>query len=502
MAFVVLAAYASIATWGQFDSSDLMGYYNLLADGLLKGHLYVSDTKPWMDMDLVPFEGRYCLQWGPLPGVLHLIPKLFGAGLSDRVACILAGWLTCLVFLEIALLLRRQYFPALPRWVCWWFFFAFAFGTPTAIVALRGTIYHESIAVADLCVLAAFLAFLQYAGGLSSVWALLSGLAIGLALTSRVSEALYAPLLLAGMAALNRHFKRPLKTTAKHLAIFSLPVLCAGLLMVAYNQARFHSPWEYGIKYLPHPWANTQLYDWRRMPENFRHYVLAPIRLNHELPWISHIGWLPVVRVERAEDMSSLFLASPFVLLGVLAWKLFRSRRPEWGAARIFAITAAGSALAMLLSLLCYFWAARRYMQDFFLLLMVLAFVGVAAHAKNGVRWRRWQAPAWTIFAISALLHIHPSFFQAAASVPLDWNVTRTFVAASPLARRIAPGHDLDLQEAMNRNDLATLDLRQGRYGEALRQLQRADELMPGSHVIQKNLQLARALQAAAGRGN
>src|SRR5712692_1568913 len=122
-------------------------------------------------MDMIPFEGHYYLQWGPFPALLHLAPRLAGLRLSDRVACILAGWLTALVFLEILLLLRARHFPAVPRWVCAWFFFAFAFGTPTAIVALRGTIYHESIAWAALFVLAAFLALLRYGERRAARWA-------------------------------------------------------------------------------------------------------------------------------------------------------------------------------------------------------------------------------------------------------------------------------------------------------------------------------------------
>ena len=37
----LLAAYGVLATWGQFDFGDLMGYYNLQADGFLRGRLYI-----------------------------------------------------------------------------------------------------------------------------------------------------------------------------------------------------------------------------------------------------------------------------------------------------------------------------------------------------------------------------------------------------------------------------------------------------------------------------
>src|SRR5262249_28542188 len=160
---------------------------------------------------------------------------------SDRVACMLVGCLISLVFLEIMLLLRSRHYAALPKWVCRWFFFAFALGTPTAIVALRGTIYHESIAWAALFVLAGFLAFLRYSIDPSPRWALLAGMAIALATATRVTQALYAAGLFAGIAWLLRVRKQPFRMAWRHLAIFSAPIFVSILLMLGYNQARFHS---------------------------------------------------------------------------------------------------------------------------------------------------------------------------------------------------------------------------------------------------------------------
>ena len=88
----LLILYALIATWGQFDFSDLMGYYNMQADGFLAGHLYIEQApSQGFLMDMIPFENHYYLQWGPFPALLHLLPRAIGARLSDRVACILAG---------------------------------------------------------------------------------------------------------------------------------------------------------------------------------------------------------------------------------------------------------------------------------------------------------------------------------------------------------------------------------------------------------------------------
>ena len=92
-AAVLLFLYCFLATWGQFDFSNLMGYYSMLADALLAGRLSIGYTPDEVHLiDMVPFEGRYYLQWGPVPALFHVLAKLGGGELSDRVACILAGW--------------------------------------------------------------------------------------------------------------------------------------------------------------------------------------------------------------------------------------------------------------------------------------------------------------------------------------------------------------------------------------------------------------------------
>ena len=112
----LLAIYVVISTWGHFDFSDLMGYYDLFAAALLDGRLHIDIRPDQMYIhDMVPFEGRYYIQWGPVPAVPYLFARLAGFPLSDRIACVVTGWLTSLVFLGIILTLQRKYFPEMPK---------------------------------------------------------------------------------------------------------------------------------------------------------------------------------------------------------------------------------------------------------------------------------------------------------------------------------------------------------------------------------------------------
>jgi hypothetical protein len=496
LAGILLAAYVFLGTWGQFDFSDLMGYNNLLADGLLQGHLYIAPTPAQGPLqDMIPFQGHYYLQWGPFPGALHLIFRLFDSTLTDRVACLVAGWLSALVFLEIILTLRRLYFRAASPWLCTWFFFAFALATPTCLVAFQGTIYHESIAIAALLLLAAFWASLHYLESFQSPWLLVAGSGLAAAVLTRTSYVLQAAAVIAAVGLFLWLRRPPVRTLAAHLALLLLPLAFAGLLTAAYNYARFGSPFEFGLQYLPAAGhealqhAHSGVFDLRRAPENFCHYVLAPLRFGADFPWITHEGWKPRRTTGRAEDMSSLFLASPFLLLGALAWTVLRRPGPAAPALRIFLLAAIAAASLTFFSLLCFDGASRRYMQDFVPLLMIVAFAGAATRS-----WDRWRPAAALLLLGSALLHVHLSFCQFATSAAVDTNAMTTFVAISPLLRRIAPGRKLDDYEAITHNDLGVICLQAGQAYEALGHFERAAQLLPHSDRVRKNLELARTL--------
>jgi hypothetical protein len=83
-------------------------------------------------------------------------------------------------------------------------------------------------------------------------------------------------------------------------------------------------------------------------------------------------------------------------------------------------------------------------------------------------------------------------------SLPSDLNVVRAVADFSPWVRRILPGPNLDREEAVARNDLGTLYLRQRRFHQALAEFQRAEVLMPDSEVIRKNARLAERLTGGA----
>jgi len=494
-AAILLAIYAIAGTWGQFDFSTAEGYFSLYGEALLHGrlHIGISPEQTYLQ-DMIPYEGRYYPQWGPVPALPHAAAKLFGLTLSDRISCLLAGWLTALVFLHIVLRLRRRFFPNVSNGACRWFFFAFGLGTAAVLVSLRAIVYHESIVVSSLFVMSGFWAFLRYLETPTTGWAAASGGLLALAVGSRVLMALYGAA--AGLALLWRLWQRrsSLRVAASHALAYGLPLALAAGTLMTMNYVRFGSPWDYGNNYLPDATPGLEPFESGRVLENLRHYLLAPVEFTGDFPWIEHRGWRPLENTKRAEEISSLFLASPFLLFGFFAVRLWgkQTAAPEQAVLRTYAAAAALSAAAVFTAMLFFVAASRRYTHDFVPVWMIVAFIGFAAY-QHRLPWERLRPAAWGVLAVSALLHLHLTFYQSFAWGRPDTNAMKTFVALSPALRHVLPsGPRWTETEAVNRNDLGAYYMNLRRYEAAEEQFERALALRPEDPRIKRNLELAR----------
>ena len=490
--FVLLAC---LCTWFQFDYGDMMGYYDVYADALAAGNHYLAMTPDQVNLvDMIPHNGRYYFNWGPFPVVLHFAARAVGLRLSDRVACLLVGWLTAALVLAIVLRLRRLYWPESPLEVPIWLLFAFALGTPAALVAMRGNVYNEAIGIAALMVVAAFWAFLSYQHSGEIHWALLAGIATGIAALTRVTTVLYAiPFFLAFGA--HRWLKdRSITGVIGHLTAYSVPVFLACGLLMANNQARFGSPFDFGREYKPESIANPDVkaFNFACAPESLRHYLLSLPTITRDFPWIVPDGWEPVECVTRAEAMSSMFLLSPFLALGFFAWPVRKSSYPL--ELRLAMALAFGSALFLFATMTTFASASRRYMQDFIPLLMIGAFVGLMILLSKGVDWQRWRVAAWGVLLFAASLNIQAPFYQSFFTPTPDLNVIRLFVQLAPTLRSILPGPELDRQAAIAANDLGTIYMRGRRFADAVVEFEKAAVWLPGDARIEKNLAVARQM--------
>lgn len=499
MVLAALAIYCVVGTWGQFDFSDIMGYYDAFADALLAGQLHLLLTPRQVNLvDMIPYEGKYYFNWGPFPVIFHLAARAIGLRLSDRVACILAGVLSCWLLLRILLVLRARYYPDLPKGWLRWFFFGFGFAAPTALVTMRGTVYNESIGISAALILAAFWSFLRFQESAEAHWPLLAGAAIGAAAFTRVTLILYAAPFFLAFAFMDWKRKAATARMAAMLVAFSFPVLLAAGLHLAHNHARWGKPFSFGQEFKPESLAKPEgtVIRPHAIAENMRHYLLSVPRFSSDFPWINHEGWPPVVHVTRAEAMSSILLGSPFLLLIPFSFLIFRGGPDrERRGPRVAAGLAMGAGFFMFLFGMMLPAASRRYAQDFLPLLTVAAFLGAAELARRGVfEWKRWRIAAWAVIAPAAAINIHTPFYQSFHTPTPDTNAMRALVAWTPAIQKALPGPRLNEEAAIAANDLGTLYLREQRFPEALAMFEKAAAWMPESERIRQNLRMARQI--------
>jgi hypothetical protein len=266
---VLCGAWATAGT-GEFKVN--VGYYDLMADGFLKGHLYLDVAPPPALLaledpydpaqngnlrlhDASLYNGHYYLYWGPAPAILHLIWRVAtGQQLPEsvvQVAAAVAGGVAYWLLLEYA---RARYLRAVPRLLVACCAFALALGGISPYLLGRPIIYHEPLTIACATLFFSWYLFLRGADQANhsrlSYW-LMSGSLLGVAIASRITYLGYAiGFGVAGLALIggSRTGKRLL--TTKQLLVFALPVAVTGILLGAYNFLRFGSPTDFGIRYV------------------------------------------------------------------------------------------------------------------------------------------------------------------------------------------------------------------------------------------------------------
>jgi hypothetical protein len=317
---VVVFLAVALVYWGTARLLGMTGhqpyaYFPELAAAFLEGRLWITPP-PWR-MDLTLHDGRWYVPFPPLPAVL-LLPWVALAGPVGVDTVLfstgLAAGAATLVFLVLELMARHRWTQldvvdnALLTVL-------FAFGSVQWVVALSGAVWHLG---QETAVLFFALATALAAGGRSPF---LVGGALALAALARPHLALGLPLLVG--FTLQRYVDHggALSSTQAigHLARWTaragVPLVGAGIVLLAYNVARFGSPLDFGytrqVLYDQHATklASDGWFNVRYLPENLSAMLFA-------LP-----KWEDGRLVPDWNGMS-LLLTSPALALAV------RARRP------------------------------------------------------------------------------------------------------------------------------------------------------------------------------
>lgn len=361
---LALAVYLiPVSLWGKAHTS-VAAYFNLLADAFLHGRLYLID--PPATIDLTLHNGQWHVPFPPLPAVL-MLPWVAAFGVETLNTVVFTALFgaanVALVFLLLSELAARGWTQLNPKDNLW-LTALFAVGSVHWYLSTLGDVWF----VAQVCTVTfvALAVYVALRGG--PAW--LAGLMLGLAVATRPTVALTFPLLL-GIAAMpaQRVDWKPLLRWGAQAA---LPVLLVAAALLAYNQARFGNPLDFGYE---NAQVNPRLEsDLAAYGQFHPHYITRNLRAMLLAPPV----WDAEARRPAPEgDGMSLLLTTP-ALLYLL-----------WAHKRTPLVAGAWLALGLLLvPLLLYYntgwWQfGYRFSLDFMIPVMVL----LASALRSPLGW-------------------------------------------------------------------------------------------------------------------
>jgi hypothetical protein len=346
--------------------------------------------------DFALYHGRLFLTWGPAPVVVLLVPMHL-LGLEPSASVVVAIFSIVGIGFALATLrvLLRQIGNA-TLWMCVLAAFALALSSVVPYLARRPYVYEAAISGGYCFAMAGiWLAISALAHRRASLRRLaLMSLCFGLAAGSRPTLGFTALMLVPVYLSLRS--TRPRRGLLMALVV---PVGVCALLLVAYNQARFGNPLEYGQHYVL---ANedVQTGHWAE-PSNVLpglwFYIVSPPRPLALFPFIglgpppvTYPLSLPASYVDTAPTGGLLPMTPILLFLVALPW-IWRRRPALLGPLASPLLVLAGAGLACVLFLVYQFYGTtERYEADFTTLLLLGALAAWLALSEEARGRRRW----------------------------------------------------------------------------------------------------------------
>ena len=397
-------------------------HYNLLADGFLKGHLYLSvDPSPEMLAlkdpydpvanfnyrlhDASLYKGHYYVYFGPVPVLTLNLPwkLLTGLYIPNNFAAILyclAGYIfSCLLVFTLL-----DAYGVKPSWLQKRLIVAALGLCQTTPIILRRAYMYETAVAAGFCFALAGLYFLAryvLAAEPRKLHAVLAGLFLGFTPGCRPNYVVFVAAVggfYLWYLVRSRALKRP--DLMRELYRFGTPIAACALALLWYNYARFGNPFNIGqvyqlIGYLPDRGVTMKLSN--LLPGVYKLLIQFPVWVRH-FPWVElstagNFGaeqWPP--GFDHIEALTGLLPTSPLCILGlalpVFLWR-WRSTVSEPLRMILLAIYAA-AVINLIAVVMTVNQVTQRYEMDFAPELLVLSlFVVLVLVARTANRTRR-----------------------------------------------------------------------------------------------------------------
>lgn len=332
--------------------------------------------------DATLYNGKYYLYWGPAPALIVAPIKLiYKQDLGDKPLTLV--FLTgTLFFLNLVILhLHKRYFNHIPHWAI---LAAVAFAglvNPMPYALVEGRIYEAAIVAAQFFLVGGFYFLLPALDKPTNSRLILAGTFFVLSSASRTTilpgVGLLSIVVLAWAYQAQRSRMIPL------LLAFALPIAIGGALYGWYNHARFGAFTEFGYRYqltsynLHQKIGETFAVEY--IPPNLYKTLLNPLERRGAFPYIFPTRWAgpaaltnyhPKMYLTFTENITGIFIGSPFALLALLAFVKPR-KDLKW------ILTALALAfLAVFFTLQAFFFVAMRYLLDAIPALVLPAVIG------------------------------------------------------------------------------------------------------------------------------
>jgi hypothetical protein len=559
---VVLATYMFLGVMGLTDRENPYprdAAYNLLARGILSGHLYLdkeappglvqlSDpydpvaNKPYrIDTvhrlhDFSYYRGRLYLYFGIAPALLVFIPwhVLTGGWLPHWCAVALLCAAGLLVSLSLVRSVKARIFPDAPPWLMAVLTLILGLASYSPVLMARADMWevpiafsYLSVSVALRCIWGALCDPARAAG-----WIAAASAALGAAFASR-------PNALPGAAILAVPFFFAATRRNPWAWVAALvPIGICGAGVALYNAERFGSPFQFGQPFQLglQDVSKLRLFGLGYVPTNLRLYLLQGVQWTSVFPFANE----PPDRMlppdhGKVEHMSGVLLNAP-ILWAALAVPLFiRARRLGSGLALI-SISACWVGLSSLAVISLFFGGCSRYQSEFTPSFALVAALGVMAlESGPSTAFRRACRFVWVpALAISSafpvlyginrcvLDHNYEAFSCIergdVRGAEREFNTAAMLSPGNPFSR-LASGAMLSAQGksaealavfealvrdhpdyAMGQSDLGHELVLRGRLDEGISHYEIAHRLSPADALIEAGLEDAVALRARKAR--
>jgi tetratricopeptide (TPR) repeat protein len=420
---VVLATYLFLGGMGDTGFGNQHprdAAYNLLARGLLQGHLSLDREAPPVLArlsdpydpaangaardprdrlnDLSYFHGKLYLYFGIAPALFVFIPwhLVTGGWLPHWTAVVLLCSFGLLVNLSLLQAIKLRVFPESKPWILAIGTLVLGFGSYAPLLVARADMWEVPIAFSYLSVsLALRCLWVAFGDPVTSArWIALASAAFGLAFAARPTVLPNAAILL--LPFLSRENRR----SAAAWAAAVVPVTLCGLGVALYNAERFGNPFDFGMTYQlagvyvarlhtfspSYLWTDLGFY----LFQGVRWSLIFPF--THEPDLAALRATLPlnhggVQQISGALFNEPILWAAVAVPLFIRYWR--RERRLT-----LIALSAGWVALSSLVLLSFFYGACSRYQFEFVPAMALLASIGImaidCASAGRLGRWARY----------------------------------------------------------------------------------------------------------------